>query len=110
MIEGGRRRPPRRPGNEVWPSCEREPFRTTNWKAAIFSSTLLTKIGLTVQAAVLRTNEGADAVCVSLWLSFRAHSPLPYLSSSQHKHQNISCVANVRDGGMERRGDSETWL
>lgn len=81
-----------------------------NWKAAIFSSTLLTKIGLTVQAAVLRTNEGADAVCVSLWLSFRAHSPLPYLSSSQHKHQNISCVANVRDGGMERRGDSETWL
>ena len=81
-----------------------------NWKAAIFSSTLLTKIGLTVQAAVLRTNEGADAVCVSLWFSFSAHNPLPYLSSSQHKHQNISCVVNVRHEGMERRRDSETWL
>lgn len=81
-----------------------------NWKAAIFLSTLLTKIAPTVQAAVLRTNEGADAVCVSLWLSFRAHSPLLYLSSSQHKHQNISYVANVRDEGMERHGDSEPWL
>lgn len=116
MTEGGRKRSPRRLGNELWPSCERGTggrglLVQQNWEVAIFSTTLCERIGLRAQAAALRINEGADAVYASLWLSFRAGGPfLCHLSSSQHKQQNIHCESTGKDQGMERNRDAWPWL
>lgn len=77
--------------------------------AAVCSTTLLMKIGLTVQAAVLRTNEGADAVRASLWLSFRAHGALlsTPLKLTAQAPEHLLCARHKRprDGKTQRFWD-----
>lgn len=82
-----------------------------NWERVIFSITLLTRIGQRAQA-VLRTNDGTDAACVLACGSPSEFIALffPYLSSSQYRQQNIYCVSNSRQQGMERHREAGSWL
>lgn len=99
-MEGGRKRSPRRSGNEVWPSSEREALRVTE-EGGNFLNHFAHKDWPNGPRAILRTNEGADGSPSEFTALFFLH-----LSSFPHKHQNIHCVSNVRDQGRERHSDS----